>query len=143
MRIPSVEELRAETMKKEVIQPKGVEFPKGPYSQAIKVRGNNILFVSGQTPLDAQGILIGKGDPIAQSRQVMDNLKLTLEAAGGTLDDIVKTTVYVTDLKYFKAVSDIRREYFGDKYPASTLLVVSKLYREDILVEIDAIAVLD
>jgi len=130
-------------MKKEIIQPKEVEVPKGPYSQAIKVRGNNLLFVSGQTPLDAQGKLIGKGDPIAQSRQVMYNLKLTLEAAGGTLGDIVKTTVYLTDLKYFQAVSDIRREYFGDKYPASTLLVVNQLYREDIYVEIDAIAVLD
>ena len=130
-------------MKKEVVQPKEVEVSKGPYSQAINVRGSNLLFVSGQTPLDSQGRLIGKGDPVIQSRQVMDNLKHTLEAAGGTLDDIVKTTVYITDLNYFKAVSDVRREYFGDKYPASTLLVVSKLYREDILVEIDAIAVLD
>lgn len=129
-------------MKKQVIQPKELEIPKGPYAQAIKVRGNNLLFVSGQTPLDSQGRLAGEGDPVSQSRQVMENLKHALDAAGGTLDDIVKTTVYITDLKYFKAVSDVRREYFRDKYPASTLLVVSSLYRKDILVEIDAIAVL-
>ena len=90
-------------MKKEVIQPKEVEVPEGPYSQAIKVRGSNLLFVSGQTPLDFQGRLIGKGDPVVQSRQVMDNLKHTLEAAGGTLDDIVKTTVYITDLQQVRS----------------------------------------
>lgn len=94
-------------MKKEVIQPKEVEIPKGPYSQAIKVRGSNLLFVSRQTPLDSKGRLIGKGDPVVQSRQVMDNLKNTLETAGSTLDDLVKTTVYITNLDYFKAVSDV------------------------------------
>jgi 2-iminobutanoate/2-iminopropanoate deaminase len=73
----------------------------------------------------------------------MDNLKHTLEAACSTLDDIVKTTVYITNLDYSEAVSDVRQEYFRDKYPASIILVVSKLYREDILVENDAIAVLE
>jgi 2-iminobutanoate/2-iminopropanoate deaminase len=129
-------------MKKEIIQPKEVEIPKGTYSQAIRVTGNTLLFISGQTPLDSQGRLIGKGDAVLQARQVMENLKHTVEAAGGTLDDIVKTTVYLTSLEYFRAVSNVRREYFKGQYPASTLLVVSSLYLEDILVEIDAIAVL-
>jgi len=129
-------------MRKETIQPKELEIPKGPYSQAVKVTGNILLFISGQTPLDSEGKLVGKGDHIAQARQVMKNLKYTLEAAGGSLDDIVKTTVYITNLDYFKSVSDIRKEFFKDKYPASTLLVVSSLYNKDILVEIDAIAVL-
>jgi reactive intermediate/imine deaminase len=129
-------------VEKETLQPKELEIPRGPYSQAIKVTGNTLLFISGQVPLDSEGKLVGKGDPIAQASQVMKNLKYTLEAAGGSLDDIVKTTVYITNLAYFKAVSDVRKAYFGDKYPASTALVVNSLYLEDILVEIDAIAVL-
>lgn len=129
-------------MKKETIQPKELEIPKGPYSQAVKVTGNTFLFVSGLVPLDSEGKLVGKGDPTAQARQVMKNLKYTLEAGGGSLDDVVKTTVYITNLDYFKAVSDVRKAYFGGDYPASTALVVKSLYLEDILVEIDAIAVL-
>ena len=129
-------------MKKEVVLPKQLEVPKGPYSQAIKVTGGTLLFVSGQTPLDSEGRLVGKGDSCAQARQVMENLTSVLEAAGGTLGDIVRTTVYITDLEHFKDVSDVRKAYFGVPYPASTLLVVSSLYLKDILVEIDAIAVL-
>jgi 2-iminobutanoate/2-iminopropanoate deaminase len=129
-------------LNKQVIQPKLLEIPKGPYSQAIKVTGDTLLFVSGQTPLDSRGNLIGKGNISAQSRQVMENLKCTLEAAGGTLDDIVRTTVYITQLDHFKIVSDIRKEYFREPYPASTLLMVNNLYLKEILVEIDAIAVL-
>lgn len=130
-------------MKKKMVQPKPLEVPKGPYSQAIKVSGNILLFVSGQTPLDSQGRLVGKSDPSAQTRQVMQNLSSVLEAAGGTLDDIVKTTVYITHLDHFKSVSDVRKEYFKTPYPASTLLVVKSLYLKDILVEIDAVALLE
>jgi reactive intermediate/imine deaminase len=129
-------------LKREVIQPELLEIPKGPYSQAIKVTGDTLMFISGQTPLNSRGNLIGKGDISAQSRQVMENLKCILEAAGGTLDDIVKTTVYITQPDHFKIISDIRKEYFREPYPASTLIVVSNLYLRDILVEIDAIAVL-
>jgi reactive intermediate/imine deaminase len=129
-------------LKREVIQPELLEIPKGPYSQAVKVTGDTLLFISGQTPLDSRGNLIGKGDISAQARQVMENLKHLLEAAGGTMDDVVKTTVYITQLDHFKIISDIRKAYFREPYPASTLLVVSSLYLKDILVEIDAIAVL-
>ncbi|MCJ7617049.1 MAG: RidA family protein [Desulfobacterales bacterium] len=129
-------------MKKELVQPNLLEVPKGPYSQAIKVTRDTLLFISGQTPLDSEGRLVGKGDPSAQTRQVMENLSCVLEAAGGKLDDIVKTTVYITHLDHFKRVSDVRKEYLGSPYPASTLLVVNSLYLKEILVEIDAIAVL-
>ena len=129
-------------MKKEPIQPKELEIPKGPYSQAVKVIGNTFLFISGLVALDSEGKVVGKGDPTAQAKQVMENLKYTLEAGGGTLNDVVKTTVFITNLDYFKAVSEVRKAYFGGDYPASTALVVSSLYLEELLVEIDAIAVL-
>ena len=129
-------------MKMEIVQPEQLEVPKGPYSQALKVTGETLLFISGQTPLDSQGSLVGKEDPSAQTRQVMENLSSVLRTAGGTLDNIVKTTVYITDLDHFRSVSEIRKEYFTHPYPASTLLVVSSLYLKEILVEIDAIAVL-
>ena len=124
------------------MQPKALERPKGPYSQAIKATGETLLFISGQTPLDSRGRLVGKGDPSAQTRQVIENLSSILETAGGKLDDIVKTTVYITDLDHFQSISAVRKGYFKMPYPASTLLVVKSLYRKDILVEIDAIAVL-
>jgi reactive intermediate/imine deaminase len=79
----------------------------------------------------------------AQTRQVLENMKIVLEEAGASFDQIVKVTVYVTDMKDFKEIHGVRAQYFKGDFPASTLVQVSRLVNEDCLIEIDAVAVLD
>ena len=106
----------------------------------IKVRDGSLLFVSGQCAVDENFELVGKGDIRAQTRKTLDNLKTVVEAAGGTLDDVVKVTVYVRDMSHLKAIHDIRFEYFTNNLPASTLVEISRLISGDYLIEIDAVA---
>ena len=109
----------------------------GPYSQAIQSGG--FLFLSGQIPLDpATGQLVG-GDVAAQTRQVLDNLRAVLAAAGGSLDHVVRTTVYLADLGDFAAMNEVYAGYFTSPAPARATVQVARLPR-DARVEIDAIA---
>jgi 2-iminobutanoate/2-iminopropanoate deaminase len=125
---------------KSVINPPGMAAPNG-YSYAIKKTGTPV-FVSGQVALDRQGKLVGEHDAAAQTEQVFQNLKTVVEAAGGTLDDVVKLTIYVTDAAYRPAVAAARLKYFKEgQYPASTYLVVSALAVPQLLVEVEAVAV--
>ena len=101
--------------------------PAGIFSQGIKVPAGNLVFVSGQVARNAQGELVGKGDIVAQTQQVMENIKAVIEAAGATLDDIVKVTVYITNIEHFSQIHQVRAEYFKSDYPASTLVVVKAL----------------
>ena len=127
-------------MAKEIINPASMAAPTG-YSYAVKKAGTPV-YISGQVAQDGAGNLVGKGDAGAQAEQVMQNLKTVCEAAGGTLDDIVRITVYVTDLAYRPAVGAARLKYFSEgNYPGSTFVVVSSLATPDFLVEIEAIAV--
>ena len=127
-------------MGKEIINPAGMAPPSG-YSYAVKKSGTPV-FISGQVALDADGKLVGEGDAAAQTEQVFRNLKTVVEGAGGTMDDIVKITVYVTDPSYRPAVGAARLKHFREgQYPASTYLVVSGLAIPQLLVEIEAIAV--
>lgn len=114
------------------------------YSHVVEVRGpGRMIFVSGQLARDGAGNLVGKGDMGAQLRQVCENIKAALEAAGARLDDVVKTTTYVTDIEeYFKHI-DVRMGYFGAALPTSTTVEVRKLAHADFLVEIEALAVAD
>ena len=97
----------------------------GPYSQAT--RAGNLVFFSGQIPLDpATGDLVG-GDIAAQARRAFDNLKAVCEAAGGTMDDIVRVGLYLTDLAEFAAVNAVMGEYFARPYPARSTIEVSAL----------------
>jgi len=139
-------------MHKEIINPDTVVRPfsqvelfkslKPTFSQAIKVRdAKTIVFISGQVAIDSLGNIVGKGDAAAQTRQILENIKAILEAAGGSIKDIVKVTVYLTDMEYFNDVHKIRMEYFKEDPPASTLVQVSKLVIPDLLVEIEAIAI--
>jgi reactive intermediate/imine deaminase len=117
--------------------------PQGLYSQAILAEGCRLLFISGQVPVDDQGQLVGHGDIEAQTRQVFRNLRLILESAGGTLADIVKWTIYDTDVvRHQAALRKVREEIFGGSYPASTKIEVQRLAEPGWLIEIDAIAVL-
>src|SRR5204863_3886222 len=117
---------RRSSMAKTIVNPPAMPAPTG-YSYAIKKNGTPV-FISGQVALDAQGKLVGENDAAAQTEQVFQNLRTVVEACGGTLDDVVKITIFVTDPSYRPAVAAARLKYFKEgQYPASTYLVVSAL----------------
>ena len=110
------------------------------YSHVVAVEGGKTIFVSGQLARDGEGGVVGKGDMRAQLRQVGENIKAALAAAGATLHDIVKTNTYVTDIEEFFKHVDVRMEYFG-AMPTSTTVEVRRLAHPDLLVEVEVIAV--
>ena len=100
----------------------------GTYSQAIRIDSSkDLVFLSGQIPLNPQTMELVDGDFEARARQVFDNLKAVATAAGGSLDNIVKVTVYLTDLDNFAAVNAVMADYFAEPYPARAALGVSSL----------------
>jgi 2-iminobutanoate/2-iminopropanoate deaminase len=109
----------------------------GPYSQAIATK--DLIFVSGQIPLDPETGEIVNGGIVAQTKVVLENLKAILEAAGSSLDKVVKTTIYLKNMEDFGAMNDVYKEYFVKSFPARATVAVSFLPR-DVDVEIDAIA---
>jgi 2-iminobutanoate/2-iminopropanoate deaminase len=120
----------------------GVYDPPG-YSQVIKVTGAKaLLFLAGQVACDSSGGVAHRGDFIGQARQVFGAVKAHVEAAGGTLTDVVKITTYVTAIGYRQDFRAVRQEFFGDKGPASTMVEVSALAHPDYLIEVEAIAVI-
>jgi reactive intermediate/imine deaminase len=115
--------------------------PNG-YSHAVDAPVERIVFVSGQVPLDSAGGLVGPGDVEAQTRQVFENLTRALEAAGASWATVLKLTYFVRDVEQIAAVRSVRDEYVdAARPPASTLVEVSRLFRDDVLIEIDAVAV--
>lgn len=128
-------------MAKTVINPPTLAKPTG-YSYAIKKAGTPV-FISGQVALDAEGKLVGENDAAAQTEQVFKNLQAVVEACGGSLDDVVKITIFVTDPAYRPAVAAARLKWFKEgQWPASTYLVVSALAVPTMLVEIEAVAMM-
>jgi aminoacrylate peracid reductase len=113
------------------------------YTFSPAVRKGNLLFISGLTATDDKGNVVGKGDIVAQTRQIFEKIKAILAAAGGSFNDIVKTVDYITTTEGYRGTADVRREYFRNGFPAATGIVVKELLRPDALIEIDAIAVLD
>ena len=112
----------------------------GPYSQAVR-RGDSV-YLSGQIPLDPNSGLLVEGDIDAQARRAFDNLKAVCEAAGGSLDDVVRLGLYLTDLGQFAAVNAVMADYFDAPYPARSTIGVASLPRGAEF-EVDAIMVLD
>jgi enamine deaminase RidA (YjgF/YER057c/UK114 family) len=112
------------------------------YSHVVVASGEKLVFVSGQLARNGNGDIVGPGDMRAQIRQVGENLRNALEAAGATLDDLVKTTTFVTDIDEFFRHVDVRHDYLGVSLPASTTVEVRRLSHPDLLVEIEAIALL-
>ena len=110
----------------------------GTYSQAVRAGG--AVYLSGQIPLDPATMELAEGDIDAQIRQVFDNLAAVAEAAGGRLGDIVKLTVYLTDLGHFPRVNEIMAQYFQEPYPARAAVGVAALPKAA-AVEMDAILV--
>lgn len=129
-------------MIKKVVQSAKVAKPSGQFSSAVVVtQPRSIVFLSGFAAKNEKGEIMYAGDVSGQTRQVCENLKATMEAAGGSLNDIVSVTVFVRDVKHFDAIHAVRREYFPSEPPASTMVEVGFVY-EDMLIEINAIAVL-
>lgn len=127
-------------MKRTACQPPDVFVPVGKtYSHGVIVEAGRTLYVAGQTSRDMQGNIVCKGDAEGQARQVLENLKKVIEGAGGRMENVAKTTVFITDLKYRDAVGRVRQEFFKGDPPANTLLVVSGLADPAFLVEIEAI----
>ncbi len=126
----------------ETIQPKDLPDPRPRYTHAIIAPPGRLLFIAGQTATDQQGNIVGKGDIEAQATRVFERIKTIVQEAGGSLADIVKTTVYLTDIKNREGFGRIRSRYFEKDPPTSTLLVVQGLARAEYLIEIEAIAVL-
>jgi 2-iminobutanoate/2-iminopropanoate deaminase len=109
----------------------------GPYSQAV--RAGQLLFASGQIPLDPNTGTIVEGDVAAQARRVMENLAAVLKSSGLSFADVVRTTVFLADMNDFATVNEVYGKYFSEPYPARATVQVARLPR-DVRVEIDLIA---
>ena len=108
-------------------------------SQANQI--GNAVYVSGQVALDPEGKVVGKGDMKAQTRQALENIQAILQAAGASLQDVVKITVFLTDISRLMETHEVRAEYFPDPPPASTAVEVKALAFPDLLIEIEAVAI--
>ena len=124
---------------REIINPKNVHWPFG-FSHIAKM--GDTLHISGQLALDQDGNIVGKGDMIAQTEKAYENLKKCMESVGATMNDIVMLRIFVTDLEAFKKTGDVRKKYFGKYRPATTGLEISRLYFDDALIEVEAMAVI-
>lgn len=127
---------------REVVPVEGLAKPKGVWSVAIRANPGQLVFVSGLLSKNAAGEVVGTGDIAAQTEQVLENLRTALAAAGGTLADIVRVDVHVRDITQFNTIHAVRRRYFPQDPPTSTMVEVSRLTDERCLIEISAIAVL-
>ncbi len=129
-------------MAKERLYPKGMWRPSGSYSQIVITEPGRMVFVAGQVAMDEEGKTIGIGDVRAQAKQALKNIITGVEAAGGTKSDIVSMSVFTTDARYHPDVNAVRREVFGSDFPASTMVQVVALARPELLIEINATAVI-
>jgi len=129
-------------MATKVIQPKTLSDPRPRYSQGILADGGKLLFIAGQTASDKDGNVVGKSDIEAQTHQVFKNLSAVLGEAGGSLDNLVMTTTYITDRKYREGYNRVRQQYYKANPPTSTLVIISGLAHPDYLIEINGVAVL-
>ena len=127
-------------MTKEIISTKNAPQAIGPYSQAVKA--GNLMFISGQIPLDPETGDLASQSIEDQAKQVLENVKSICEAAGCSLDDIVKISIFLTDLSNFAVVNDMMKEYFSEPYPARATVEVSGLPL-GVNVEIEAIVLIN
>ena len=118
-----------------------------PYKISLGIRVGDLLFISGQVSVTEEGELVGAGDFDAQAEQAFANLSKVLESGGSSLADVVKVTIFLTDMDNFGKIVELRERYFTPPYPADTLVEVSSLARPEwlnaeLLIEIEAIAVI-
>ena len=120
------------------IRVEGAAEPISHYTDAV--RFGDLLFISGAAAFDSDGNVVGKGDVVTQTRVVLQNIRDALQAVGADMGDVLKVTVFLTDIGDRAAINPVRQEFFGDAKPASTLFEVSALAVPDMLVEIEAVA---
>jgi reactive intermediate/imine deaminase len=129
-------------MPKQQIRSDRLRQPSGVFSHATAIEAmGRLVFISGMTARRPDGSIAGVGDIEAQTRQVCENLKAAVEAAGGSMDDICRVDVYIRNMEQFDTIHKVRREYFREPLPASTMVEVVKMTHPDYLIEISAIAV--
>jgi reactive intermediate/imine deaminase len=120
----------------------GLVKPFGIFSSAAWQPEGKVLHISGHCSQDPDGNTVGIGDITAQTHQVLGNIRKVLDSVGGQMSDIAKVTVFVTDMSMLDEIHRVRAEYFTPPYPASSLVQVTRLVREEYLVEIEAVAVI-
>lgn len=125
------------TTKREEFSVAGMAPPISHYCDAV--RFGDLLFISGIVGVDERGRVVGEGDAARQTRQLFENMKKVLDAAGAGFADVLKVTVFLTNIDDRARINPVRQEFFGSARPASTLVEVSKLVRPDLLVEIEAV----
>ena len=113
----------------------------GAFSAGVEAPAGRTIYVSGQVSMDADGNVVGEGDVGLQTEKVLENVKTVLEAAGGGMEDIVKVTVFILDMARYDEIHEVRRRYFSEPYPASSMVEVSALIDPRLLIEIEAVAV--
>ena len=124
-------------MAKQIVVAEGSSPPIGPYS--LGVWAGDLLFVSGQTPIDPATGVVASDNVVEQAHQTIKNVRAILEAAGLTLDNVVKATVFIKNMNDFAAINDVYASYFQEPYPARSCVEVARLPR-DVLVEIEVVA---
>jgi reactive intermediate/imine deaminase len=117
--------------------------PYEAFNVSLGFRVGSLVIVSGQTAIGAQGDVIGVGDFDVQAREVFRNLERVLKAGGSSMDQVVKVTIYLTDMRNFPAVVKLRAKYFRPPYPADTVVEVSQLGLPGLLIEVEALALVD
>jgi len=128
------------TQRRQSVNPPGVAAPiRGYYSNSVRVNAGPLLFVAGQIPIDLEGKLVGRSDVAAQAEQVLRNIQTIVEANGATMADVIKVTVFVTDIGALDKIAPVRMRFFPHDGPASVLVQVAALVEPEIMIEMDAI----
>ena len=115
----------------------------GAFSSGIEAPSGRTIYVSGQVAMDAGGNVVGEGDIKLQTETVLEHVKTVLGEAGGGMEDIVKVTVFITDMGLYDEIHEVRRHYFEEPYPASSMVEDSALIDPRLLIEIEAVAVVE
>jgi len=113
----------------------------GAFSAGVEAPAGRTVYVSGQVSMDAEGNVVGEGDIKLQTETVLEHVKTVVEEAGGGMDDIVKVTVFIRDMRLYDEIHEVRRRYFEEPYPASSMVEVSALIDPRLLIEIEAVAI--
>jgi len=128
-------------MARAAIQPADMADPRPRYTHGWRV--GNMVYVAGQLALDKDGKLVGPNDIAAQTRRVLENMRRVLETGGAKMQDVVKVTVFVTDIRFREGYGEVRQQFFPANPPASTLVQVACLAIPGALIEIEAVAIVD